>query len=171
MKKMTKLFIICLIAVFFITACSDDSDDEILEKDYNTDGLIHTSCTRDAYSNDSSTTISINIDLYSDNDGYLNIFKSKEEIKSSNTTILDQYEEAYNKIYASYKDVDYYDSKVTREDNKVTSITNINYAKVDMDKILEIEGTENNVKVENGKIKLSDWKSFAKKYGTTCTSE
>ena len=33
---------------------------------------------------------------------------------------------------------------------------------------MEIEGEEDNVKVTNGKIKLTDWKTFAKKFGATC---
>ena len=37
-----------------------------------------------------------------------------------------------------------------------------------MDKLMKIEGSEDNVKVTDGKIKLNDWKSFAKKYWTEC---
>lgn len=39
-----------------------------------------------------------------------------------------------------------------------------------MDQLLDIEGKEDNVEVTDGKIKLKDWKSFAKKYGTVCDS-
>ena len=35
---------------------------------------------------------------------------------------------------------------------------------------MKIEGTEDNVKVVDGKIKLDDWKEFARKYGTECAS-
>ena len=89
------------------------------------------------------------------------LFLIPEELKT-------KYEEAYKSIYKAYENIDYYDNEVLRADNKVTSTTVIYYGKVDMNKILEIEGEEDNVKVENGKIKLSDWKKFAKEYGTKC---
>ena len=163
-----KLLVLSFSFLFFITGCTTDENTN-LENDYKTEGFKHITCTRDAYTTDENTTVSINYDLYYDDEGYLQILKSKEEIVSSNSDILTQYEEAYKSIYELYENIDYYTNKVTRDDNKVISTTSINYGKVDMDKIMEIEGEEDNVKVENGKIKLSDWKSFAKEYGTTCS--
>ena len=39
-----------------------------------------------------------------------------------------------------------------------------------MKKIRKLEGEEDNVKLTDGKIKIDDWKKFAKKYGTTCNN-
>ena len=66
-----------------------------------------------------------------------------------------------------YEGLKYYDNIVTRTDNSIISDTTINYAKIDIDKLLEIEGEEDNV-IENGKVKLSTWLNFAKKFGVTC---
>ena len=167
MKKRSKLLFI-IISLLLVTGCGTDADKNSVQDKYDVSSLNHSTCTRDAYTDDSNTTVEINYDLYSDDDGYLIILESKEEITSTNTDLLDQYEEAYTNIYKVYDGIDYYDNEVLRTSNKVTSTTTINYGKIDMDKIMKIEGEEDNVKVENGKIKLSDWKSFAKTYGTTC---
>ena len=71
-------------------------------------------------------------------------------------------------MYSAYDNLEYYDNTVTRDNDSVKSVTYINYGKVDMDKLMDIEGTEDNVEVTDGKIKIEDWKSFAKKYGTVC---
>lgn len=166
MKK--NKIIILFICILLLTGCSSSNETNDIDNLYDVTGFIHTTCTRDASVEDSDTTVDINIDLYSDEAGYLQILKSKEVITSSNSNTLTQYEEAYKSIYKAYENIDYYDNEVLRVDNKVTSTTVIHYGKVDMNKILEIEGEEDNVKVENGKIKLSDWKKFAKEYGTKC---
>lgn len=164
MKKVSRLLLIVLV-LFLITGCNSE---KLEDKDYDIADLNHISCTRDAYVDDEDTSVDININVYYDDAGYIKMFNSKEEIKSSNIEVLDKYEKAYKDVYKEYEKIKYYDNVVTRDSNKVTSTTIINYGKVDMDKVLEIEGEEDNVKVVNGKIKISDWKEFAEKYGTRC---
>ncbi len=164
MKLKSKYILAGLSMLLLITGCElNNTTDK-----YDTTGLSHTSCKRNAYANDENTTVTISYDLYSDSKGYLKVLKSKEVIEGSNSELLDQFEQAYKNIYKAYKDIDYYENKVTRDTNKVISSTKINYGKVDIDKVFELEGKDNNVKVTNGKIKLTDWESFAEKYGTTC---
>ena len=165
MKKIISIFVILTIAIF-LTGCESTED---LTDMYDTSLLNHITCTRDAViESDSSSSVSINYDLYYNDEEYLQILNSKEEIKSSNSNLLDQYEEAYKKIYKAYDGLEYYDNLIKRTDDTVVSTTTINYGKIDMDELMKIEGSEDNVKVSNGKIKLTDWKKFAKKYGTTC---
>lgn len=169
MKK-TK-FIILFIFVLLMCGCSSEEKVEGINNSlYKTDGLSHLSCTKNAEVEDDNTTVSIHYDLYYDKDEYLKILRSEESIKSTNKEILNTYEKAYNDVYSVYKGIKYYDNVVKREDGSVTSITYINYGKVDIDQVMEIEGEEDNVTVTDGKIKLSDWKSFAKRYGTTCNN-
>lgn len=165
MKKLSRLLIL-FVPIIFITGCNSENYKK--DNEYDMSELNHVSCTRDAYVDDEDTTVDIDINIYYDDEGYIKIFNSKEEIKSNSSEVLDEYEQAYKNIYKEYESIKYYDNIVTRDNNKVTSTTIINYGKVDMDKIMEIEGKEDNVKVVDGKIKISDWKDFAKKYGTTC---
>ena len=93
---------------------------------------------------------------------------SIEKVKGNNTSKLDEYEEAYNKLKDRYKDIEHYDISVTRDEESVIIDYTIDYDKVDVDTIIEIDGNENNLYGEDGKITLSEWYKFAKKVGTTC---
>lgn len=161
MKKSKIIFVI--ISILLLVGCSSNE----LEEKYNTNGLKHISCKRDAKDDTEDTTVDIHYDIYYKGE-YLKILKSEEKITSSSEELLNNYESAYKKVFSAYDNLEYYDNTVTRSGNSVTSVTYINYGKVDMDKLLDIEGEEDNVKVTDGKIKLEDWKSFAKKYGTVC---
>lgn len=168
MKKKISLILV-IGSLFVVTGCNDNKLDE--NSKYDTTGLSHIVCTKDAYiESDSSSKVDISYDLYYDSDDYLKVFESVEKITSDNSSLLDQYEQAYKKIYKAYNDIEYYDNKIERTSNTVTSKTSINYEKVDMEKIRKLEGEEDNVKLTDGKIKIDDWKKFAKKYGTTCNN-
>ncbi len=173
MRKKTANLIIILLLVLFISGCTaniniDKSTNVINNSQYKTSGLKYISCTRDLDTGDSSTTVDVNYKIYYNDDQNLEIFKSTEKVTSTSPNVLDQYEKAYKDSYAQQNELDYYDSVVTREKTTVTNKVNINYGKIDINKLMDIEGTEDNVTVTNGKIKLSDWKTFAKKYGVTC---
>ena len=155
---------ITLIALV-ITGCTNKYG--IDTSKYNTNGLEVVNCSRNATTDDGSKA-KITYKAYYDKKEYLKVFESTEVITSNDNNTLDTYEKAYKNVYKAYKSIDYYEKSIIREGNKVISKTYINYGKVDIDKIMEIEGTEDNVKVVNGKIKVDDWIKFAKKYGTSC---
>ena len=114
-------------------------------------------------------TSEMNYEIYYEDD-YVTILHSIEKVTSDDSNILDTYEEAYKNIFKQYEGLKYYDNTITRNENSITSDTTINYAKIDIEKLLEIEGAEDNV-VKDGKVKISDWLSFAEKYGVTCEEE
>ena len=82
--------------------------------------------------------------------------------------LLDIYEEAYNNINKQYKGLEYYDTEVVRDNNSVTRDTTINYAKIDIEALLDIEGSEDNVIDSDGKVKLQTWLDFTKPFGVKC---
>lgn len=93
--------------------------------------------------------------------------RSISKVTSSNSDKLDIYEEAYRGVASHYKGLDQYMTKVIRDSNSVTYDTTINYAKIDIKKLLEIEGEEDNIIIGN-KAKLSLWLDLAGKVGTVC---
>lgn len=99
---------------------------------------------------------------------YLTILHSMEKVTSDSKEVLDMYEDAYKEIFKAYEGLEYYENEVTRTDFSVINDTTINYAKIDIDKLLEIEGEEDNVIGKDGKVKLKTWLDFAKKFGVTC---
>ena len=172
MKKINLgiLLIICL----FTTGCFNDVNSEInnnSDKIKKIDDLTKKKgtllCTRSASATNAEPFFSYVIDYK--NDEILKIH-STEGITSNDSSVLDEYEDAYKKIANYYVDIKYYDTKVERQTNKVTWDTTINYQKIDLDKLLELEGEENNI-IEDGKAKLSSWLELGEKVGTTCVEK
>ena len=166
-KVLLLLFIIVL-----VSGCSSkleevptENFENIVSSEVNVGGTGKLTCTRDAVAGEG-----IDVDLrYMINykNGYIQELHAIEKVTSNDQNSLDEYENAYKKISSYYEGLKYYDTSVIRDSNSVTNNTVINYEKIDMDKLLEIEGEEDNV-IENGKVKLSTWLGFASKLGTTC---
>lgn len=146
---------ILLVMVLLLAGCGSNSS-------VSSDGVKK--CTRTGTVTNGSTEM--NYEVYYKGE-YVVLLHSTEKIISDSSSVLDTYEEAYKNIFKQYEGLEYYDNKITRSSNSVTNEITINYEKIDMGKLLDIEGEENNV-IENGKVKLDTWLSFAKKYGVTC---
>lgn len=146
---------IVLVMVLLLAGCGSNSA-------VSSDGVKK--CTRTGTVTNGSTEM--NYEVYYKGEDVV-LLHSTEKIISDSSSVLDTYEEAYKSIFKQYEGLEYYDNKVTRSNNSVTNEITINYEKIDMGKLLDIEGEEDNV-IENGKVKLDTWLSFAKKYGVTC---
>ena len=57
---------------------------------------------------------------------------------------------------------------VSTTSNSVISTTVIDYNKVDINKIIAIEGSDDNIFESDGKVKKETLTTLYKKYGTTC---
>jgi uncharacterized lipoprotein YehR (DUF1307 family) len=101
-------------------------------------------------------------------DGILLSIHSIEKVSGDNKSVLDQYEDAYKKIKENYKDIKYYDMNISRDEKSVTNDTNINYEKVDIDKIIKIEGTEKNIFNDKKQPTLKKWLKLGETVGITC---
>lgn len=154
MKKILRSSIV-LVMVLLLAGCGSN-------RSVSSDGVKK--CTRTGTVTNGSTEM--NYEVYYKGE-YVVLLHSTEKIISDSSSVLDTYEEAYKSIFKQYEGLEYYDNKVTRSNNSVTNEITINYEKIDMGKLLDIEGEEDNV-IENGKVKLDTWLSFAKKYGVTC---
>lgn len=163
MKKIS--IIIVLFLVILLCGCeSKDNEVIINNKPINTSKMEHKHCTREATLDGGE--VKLEYDIYYTGD-VLNLLISKEKIISSSEDILNTYEEAYKKIHLNYEELENYDTSVVRGDTTVLSTISINYDKVDIDRLIKIEGEEDNI--FEGKIpKVDKWLSLAKKFGTTC---
>ena len=180
-KKIGKIALL-LIAILLLAGCGKENETttkNIQEKktsepsinnktevpESQTEGMSKLTCTREA---DAGSDIDVNLDYEVYYQGeYIQILHSTEQVVTDNQETLDEYENAYKGIYKNYEDLKYYDNTVKRTDNSVTSDTVINYGKIDIDKLLDIEGEEDNV-IKNGKVKLDDWLEFTEKFGMKC---
>lgn len=174
-KKIIKIFFV-IVAIFIVTGCNKDSKNNSkntntgLENENtliieDTSDMKKLSCSREA-SAGSDVDVDLSYEIFYIGD-YIQILHSKESITTENQATLDEYENAYKKIYKHYENLEYYDTIINRTSNNVTNDTVINYAKIDTDRLLEIEGEEDNI-IKDGKVKLADWLEFAEKFGTKC---
>jgi len=173
MKKILYL-IILIIPILLLTGCDSDTQEksnkpviktiESNGEEIKTKNMTQMYCTREA----SATGIEVNIhyDIFYTDDK-LNIVHSVEQVISPDPSKLDTYEKAYKGIHEHYIGLEYYDTKVERNDTSVTSDITINYDKIDIDKLISIEGVEDNV-FENKVPKYSKWIALAKKFGVKC---
>ena len=173
--RLSKLFLVLLVLLFLVCGCSnqedvDDLDDDvskkaIVDEDFDREGSGTLKCVTAAYAEDG-----VDVDLsyvVTYKNGNILRLKSKSVIISSNQESLDKYEDAYKNISVGYKGLKYYEAEVLRESDKVTYNTSIDYSNIDIDKLLDIEGEEDNI-IKKGKAKLSLWLDLAEKIGTTC---
>lgn len=166
MKKRTLGFILVLL-LLFTTACSKTVT--VVNEDGTSQKMkvkkVHEHCTR-VGSMQGNAQADLNYEIYYTGE-VLNKIESTEKVTSIDESILDQFEEAYKQIHAYYEGLKYYDAEVTRTSNSVTNKIVINYDKIDAEKLLEIEGEEDNI-FEEGVPKVAKWKELTKKVGMTC---
>lgn len=177
MKKLVSIVGVFFLAIILLTGCGKDNENTTKKvdsseinsseqnKDIDTSGTGKLSCTRNADAGE-GIDVSLRYELQYQDGIVLNLY-SEEKITTEDRSTLDEYEEAYKKIAANYKGLDYYNFNLTRTDNSVMNTIDIDYQKVDINKLLDIEGEEDNV-IEDGKVKLKTWLTFAEQFGTVC---
>lgn len=174
MRKIS-LFIIILLGTLLLTGCESTSSNttgnktvnEVVSngKTVNTKKMGQLHCTRAATAG-SGIEVSLEYDVFYTGEN-INIVHSMEKIITADNNTLDTYENAYRGIHDHYKGLDYYDANVIRGDTTVTSDIVINFDKIDIDKLIEIEGEEDNI-FENKVPKLEKWLALGKKIGVKC---
>ena len=176
MKKLISLFLVLIICCFMCGCGKEEipSSDVtgttnikqgIVSEDFDEDGTGKLKCSQEAVAGEG-----IDVDLsylVSYKNGNILELVSIQKVVSSDKSSLDLYENAYRGISKNYDNLKYYDGVVVRDSNSVTYTITINYDKIDIKKLLEIEGEEDNI-VKNGKAKLSLWLDLAGKMGTVC---
>ena len=165
MKKISIIICLLLISVI-LCGCEEKKKEKVIinNKVVNTATMEHKHCTREGSATDADVVLEYDI-YYTDD--VLNLLIAKEKVISASDEVLTTYENAYNSINANYTGLTNFDVSVVRGDTSVTSITSINYDEVDVDRLLEIEGEEDNI-FENKVPKVDKWLEFAKKFGTKC---
>ena len=149
--KRKYLFLAVIISVMFlVTGCSSTKKTM--------------TCTRSMNQNEMKTNLSYKISYKGD---YVTRVKSEESIETSDTSTLNTYKEQIEKIYNPYKDVKYYQYDVRIDGNKLISTVDINYEKIDTDKLIKIDSANSQL-INDGKVKVSSVKSLYEQLGATC---
>ena len=108
--KRIKLILLPIL-LLIVCACSRvDSRSSIIADNidsskYDTSKYSYVTCTRDTTTTNGEDVV-IKYEVYYDKNKYLQVLKSYEKVISSDSSILNQYNDAYNKIYKAYKHFD-----------------------------------------------------------------
>ncbi len=98
---------------------------------------------------------------------YVTRVSSVEKVTSDDAAVLDTYKTATEELYKTYKDIKYYDTKVTIDGDTLTSTADINYEKIDMDKLVETDSAIGQL-LTDGKIKVETMEEMYNQLGATC---
>ena len=151
MKRKYLFLAVTMLVVFLVTGCSSSEEKTM-------------TCTRTINQSGMKTNLNYKVTYSGD---YVNRVQSEESIETSDTTTLNTYKEQIEKIYTPYKDIKYYTYNVTIDGNKLVSTVDINYAKIDTKKLIEINSANSQL-INDGKVKLSSVKSLYEQLGATC---
>ena len=151
MKRKYLFLAVTMLVVFLVTGCSSSEEKTM-------------TCTRTMNQSGIKTSLNYKVTYSGD---YVNRVQSEESIETSDTTTLNAYKEQIENVYTPYKDVKYYTYNVTVNGNKLVSTVDINYAKIDTKKLIEIDSANSQL-INDGKVKLSSVKSLYEQRGATC---
>lgn len=98
---------------------------------------------------------------------YVDTVKSVEKIESDNAEVLKTYKETVESMYSAYDNIKYYDYDVVIDGNTLTSTVNINYSKIDTDKLLEVDSALGQL-IKDGKVSIDDIESVYNAVGAIC---
>lgn len=162
MKKQYKIFsiVILLIFVFTLSGCGKTSNDVDKEADKTT-----VTCTKTG-----QATTGVEADLtyqYVEKDGYVESIHTTEKLTSDNEEYLQAYKSLLDDSYEAYKDIEYYDYKIEIKGDTLISDININYAKIDTDRLIEIDSSNASL-IKDGKVAAADLKTLYESIGATC---
>ena len=166
MMKKINILVLLITIILLVTGCENNTSNKVISngQKVNTSKMQHKHCTREG--SVTNGEVNLNYDIYYTGD-ILNILKSEETVISNLSSVLDTYENAYKNIHKNYEGLKYYDTSVERTDDRVTSTITINYDQIDIGRLIDIEGEEDNI-FENKIPKVEKWITLAKKFGAKC---
>lgn len=153
MRKTVKLSIIAL-ASLALAGCGNQE--------------IVTECVRTGVIKE-GVSVDFNYKVNSQNGNVLKV-ETVEKVISEDKDYLETFKKSVLKMYAPYKDVEHYNYEVTIEGNTLISKTDIDYSKINMDKLIEIDPNNSQI-IKNGKIKLDDITNLYNSAGATCSKK
>lgn len=154
MKKKIAISIVMIIMIFCCTACNPET------------GTM--TCTMSSYPTDGITLRSTYTAEYENN--IVKNLETMEQVTAEDKDNLEVYEERIQELYQGYQGIDYYQNKTEIKGNTLTSTTNINYEKVDTNKLIEVDSDNGGI-IKNGKVNIDDLREMYEQNGCNCKKE
>ena len=152
---MKKVFIVLGVLLLLVTGCGKEAAGKMV-------------CTRTTNMN--NVEMDLRYEVYYEGNN-VNKVQSTEKVISEDAETLQTYQEQVKKIYSSFDNVDHYNYDVSIEGDTLTSTTDIDYTKIDMDQLLKIDSSIEQFLNDNGKIDLDKITQVYEQTGATCSKE
>ena len=153
---MKKSFIILGILLLLVTGCGQTQAEEKMV------------CTRTVNMN--NVEMDLRYEVYYEGDN-VNKVQSTEKVISDDEATLQTYQDQVESIYSNFDNVEHYNYEVSIEGDTLTSTTDIDYTKIDMNQLLEIDSSVEQLLNDNGKIDLDNITKVYEQAGATCSKE
>ena len=121
-------------------------------------------CTKTTDQNNTKMSLNYKVD-YKGN--YVTKVKSVEIVKSDDSEYLNTLKEQTENIYSAYNNIENYNYKTEINGNTFTSTVDIDYEKIDTEKLISIDSSNSQL-IKNGKIDINDIKNIYESIGATC---
>ena len=81
---------------------------------------------------------------------------------------LEEYRTTLKELYSDYNELDYYENNISIKDTTLNSVTTINYQKIDMEKLIEIDSSIKNIIDKNNNVSVTKLKNQFQSTGAIC---
>lgn len=157
---MKKNLIICILICNIITGCFNNKN--IKEENKNE---IITICRSEQDIKDDAKA-SLKYEIHSTNDTVSKLI-STEIIETDDKEYLKETKSNIEKTYSIYKNIKHYQYSIKIKDNVLTSTVNIDYSKINIDKLISIDRANENL-ILDGKVSLNYLKNMYESLGNIC---
>ena len=163
MRKLN--IVLCLLISLVLTGCFNNKKDDDVTND---DDVLITVCRGQQEISD-GIEANFRYEITSKNNNVLSLV-STETIETSDIEYLESAKKSMEDTHSIYKDIKYYEYEITVDDNKLVSTVDIDYSKIDIDKLISIDKANENIVVD-GKVNLNYLKNMYESLGSVCVDK
>lgn len=152
---MKKIIILGVALLILATGCGTETEEKMV-------------CTRTANLNGVEMDLRYEVTYEGEN---VNRVQTTEKVTTDSEETLQQYKQQVENIYSNFDNIEHYNYNVEIDGNTLTSTTDIDYTKIDMDELLAIDSSIEQLLNDNDKIGLDNITQVYETAGATCDKE
>ena len=157
---MKRVVILGIALLVLATGCGQQTN-----YNYTTNKEDQMICTRTANANGLKMDFRYEV-YYQGND--VNKVQTTEKITSDSTEILQTYQQQIKSLYSSFDNIEHYNYDVKIEGNTLISTTDINYQKMNIDELVNVDSSIEQLLNDDRKIDLDKITQVYEQLGATC---
>lgn len=149
---MKKVIVLGITLLILVTGCGSSKEEKMV-------------CTRTSTMN--GIDMNLHYEVYYQGNN-VNKVKTIEKITSDSEEDLKTLEKQTKAVYSNFDNIEHYKYKVVIKENTLIGTTDINYEKIDINQLLEVDSSIKNLLNDNNKIDLDKITQVYEQTGATC---